>query len=193
MQMSTYAEAVKRLQSAIPLVFDALQAGLDASSRQHDEGRLKRSVDPHYFSHTARRIACEHLGSNGLLHTNDNAEGSALRMSGIQVPHNGSILWVFRAASQIPLPTSLRKQQFYRQEATLDGWDNMLLLWDDKAGRLKDPMYLVRPLGGDKRRRSLKVDWSGPVSRSMASLREQDLDLLRPEHESKRLGGDGSA
>lgn len=193
MYMSTYQQALRRLQPIVPPVFDALEAGLTASMEDHAVKKLRRKVDPHYFSHTARRITCERLRMDGLLVTDPDQERSALPMSSIQIEFAGVRLWVLRAKKDVPLPTSPRKQQFYRQEPTLEGWDNLLLLWDDNDGDLRDPMHLVRPIGGDKSRRNLVLDWDGPLSRTMANLRAQDLDQLQPEKEWKKLGGDGSA
>jgi hypothetical protein len=193
MHMATYQQSLKRLQPIILILFDGLQAGLTASVDDHSRKRIRRRADPHYFSHTARRITCERLLKRGLLVTDPDQERSALPMSSIQIQHNGVLLWVHRSPEQIPLPTSPRKQSFYRQELTLPGWDNLLLLWDDAEGLLVDPMRLVRPLGGDSKRRNLRLDWEGSLSRSMASMRAQDLDALRARHQWQQLGGDAEA
>lgn len=192
--MSTYQATLRRLQPIVPVLFDSFQAGLTESVAEHRRKSLKRGGDPHYFSHTARRRICESLREEGLLVTDVDEERSALRMSGIQVQYNGVLLWAFRAVDgQVPLPTSLHKQRFYQQGGTLDGWDNLLLLWDDADGVLADPMHVIRPLGGDNRRANLLIDWSGPLSRKIATMRVQDLEELRPEHEAKRLEGDESS
>lgn len=193
MRVTTYQQSLRALQPIVPPLFDALQEGLTASLDDHRLKRLRRKSDPHYFSHTARRITCERLRAEGLLVTDADHERSVLRMSGIQVQHAGALLWVFRSPDQVPLPVSGRKQSFYRQESTLDGWQNLLLLWGDTDGILDDPLHLVRPLGGDNRRRNLRIDWSGPLSRKMATMRAQDLDELQPEHEHRQMEGDDTA
>jgi hypothetical protein len=194
MRVATYQQTLRRLQPIVPVVFDALQAGLAVSVEDHVRKKIRRKADPHYFSHVARRITCEELRSVGLLVTDPEHERSALPMSSIQIDHAGARLWVLRASNgEIPLPLSPRKQAFYRQEPTLEGWDNLLLLWDDDDGVLKDPMHLVRPLGCDGVRRNLRLDWEGPLSRHMATLRAEDLDQLQPEQDWRTLGGDNSA
>ena len=102
--------------------------------------------------------------------------------------HNGVTAWVFRGTAEVPLPVSSHKQAFYRQEATLDDWDNLLLLWDDHGGLLQEPMRLVRPLGGDNHRHNLKIEWSGPLTRTMATMPVRDLDELQPEFVSTIMG-----
>jgi len=191
--MSTYQQTLRRLQPIVPPIFDALQDGLTASVQDHAAKKIRRTVDPHYFSHTARRLTCEALRGQGLLVTDVQHERSALPMSSIQIEHAGVRLWVLRSKGDIPLPTSPRKQLFYRQEPTLEGWDNVLLLWDDVDGVLKDPMHLVRPLGGDRRRPNLQIDWDGPLTRKMATMLAQDLDQLEPEQEWKKLQADEGA
>jgi hypothetical protein len=191
MHMTTYQVALRRLQPIVPILFQAFQAGLDASLEEHDRRRLQRRGDQHYFSHTARRVICERLRASQLLVTDAANERSVLPMSGIQVQYGEAVIWVFKAKDdEVPLPDSARKQAFYRQEGTLDGWDNLLLLWSDVDGVLKDPMHLVRPLGGDHLRRNLRLDWEGPLSSRMGAMRPQDLDGLRPRYEWKELEGD---
>jgi hypothetical protein len=70
--------------------------------------------------------------------------------------------------------------------------DNLLLLWTGKAGILDEPLLLVRPLGGDHRRRSLKFQWAGRLERSMAAHRVEDLNELVPDVEYPTLGGEGA-
>lgn len=186
--MATYQVALRRLQPVVPIVFAAFQAGLNASTEEHDRRGLQRRGDQHYFSHTARRVICERLRAYQLLVTDPANERSALPMSGIQIQYGEALLWVLRG-TEVPVPDSARKQAFYRQQGTLDGWDNLLLLWSDVDGILVDPMRLVRPLGGDRRRESLIVDWDGPLSRRMAGMRPQDLDALEPRYEWNELEG----
>lgn len=93
----------------------------------------------------------------------------------------------------IPIPgRSKDRQAFWSQAAgsALPGMqtDNMLLLWCDDMGELIDPMLLVRPLGGNHRRYSLRFEWAGKLSRDMARLRAADLDELRPAVEYRQLG-----
>lgn len=192
MRMATYQQALRRLQPIVPILFDSLQRGLEVSREDHERKKIKRTGDPHFLAHTVRRETCERLRSKGLLVTDPEEERSALAMSSIQVQHNGVLLWVFRSQDgQIPLPVSPLKQRYYRQEPTLEGWDNLLLLWGDDDTVLRDPMHLIRPTGGDSRRASLTTDWAGPLSRRMATMRVEDLNMLQPEHQSQELEGDG--
>lgn len=193
--VATYVETVQALRPIIPVVYEALQAGLDAAATDHEKRHLERTADPHYFSYSARRTAVERLRSKGLLRLGDRGDRSALAMSGIQLDHAGHRLWVQRSANKdIPLPgKSGPKGRFYRQEPTLEGWNNLLMLWRDDAGTLEDPLWLVRPLGGDNRRKELRLDWQGPLRLSMAGMRESDLDQLQPFTEWKQLGDGNTA
>ena len=182
MHVASYAETVARLQPTVPVVFDALQHGLNVTRADHEAKRLARSVDQHFFAHSVRRVACDQLRAAGLLVTNAGHERSALSMSGMQLDHNGVRLWLFRSERHIPLPNTPRKRAFYRQTAALDEWDNVLVLWRDFDSVFIDPMRLVRPLGGDHRRCNLRVDWDGPLSRRMAGMRAEDLDELSPTY-----------
>ena len=192
MRMASYQQTLRRLQPIVPILFDSLQSGLTMSREDHERKKIKRTGDPHFFAHTVRRETCEKLRAKGLLVTDPEEERSALARSSIQVQHNGVLLWVFRSQDgQIPLPVSPLKQRYYRQEPTLEGWDNLILLWADDDAVLRDPMHLIRPLGGDHRRASLRTDWSGPLARRMANMRVEDLNVLQPEHQSAKLEGDG--
>lgn len=194
MRMASYRDTVKQLQPIVPLLFEGLEHGLAASSAQHERERLKRSTDASYYAYTVRRYAVEFLKAQGLLATDDTGEKSVHGLSGLQVNHNGVCLWIFRGRDEVPLPGhSGRKQAFYAQAPTLDGWDNSLLLWDDVDGVLADTLYLVRPLGGDHLRRNLRVEWDGPLRRKMAGMQAADLDLLQPSYRWSALGGADSA
>lgn len=191
MDMTAYQQALRRLQPVIPILFDSLQGALTETAKDHAAKRLRRQGDPHFFAHAVRRLYSEALKENGLLLTDIGHERSYLPMSGIRVDYDGLSLWMFRSEKQVPLPISPRKQEFYSQTPTLTGWDNLVLLWTDTDYLLRDPMHLVRPLGGDHRRANLRIDWSGPVSRAMATMRAADLDELQPEQTWKRLGDTG--
>lgn len=190
MGMATYQQALHRLQPVIPFLFDSLQEALTRTAEDHDQKKLKRSTDPHYFAHGVRRLYSEQLKAKGLLVTEH--DRSVLPMSGIRIDHDGLSVWMFRSEKEIPLPVSTRKQEFYSQTSTLEGWDNLLLLWSDLNYVLRDPMHLVRPLGGDNQRANLRIDWSGPLARGMATMRAADLDELQPEQIWTRLDDTGA-
>ncbi|MGP4048358.1 hypothetical protein [Streptomyces sp. 2A115] len=197
--MATYAESVRQLQSVIPPVFSALETGLKAANEHHTNNELRRSDDPWHYAHTARRIALEQLRDAGLQAETD--EGRPLyAMSGLLLFYRSMAVRILRPSDDvrtggitIPLPgRSKRRQAFWGQESesAIPGLetDNLLLLWKDDAGKLTDPMTLVRPLGGGHRRNSLRVDWVGKLSRSMARLRAADLDELEPDQQYRQLG-----
>lgn len=192
MPVATYRETVQLLQPTVPIIYDALQHGLDKAIAHHDAENLRRSGDAHLFAHEVRRFACRHLMRHNLLATDLDNERSALAMSGIQLRHNTVNLWVFRGVDEVPLPTTTKKREFYRQVPTLDGWDNILLLWTDEADKITDPMRLVRPLGGDHRRRNLRLEWDGELTRDMGKMRVRDLDELEATYETRQLKGDTS-
>jgi hypothetical protein len=190
MHMGSYSEAVARLQPAVPAIFDSLQYGVSSAAEDHARHRYDRSVDPHLFMHSARRAACERFKELGILATTEDGRRSRLQMSGIRLEHQVLHLWVLSSQDgSVPVPGRSRpRQQFWRQEPTLDGQDNLLLLWSDTAGKVNDPLYLIRPLGGDHRRKSLVVDWEGPLRRAMAGMRAADLDELQPDYATSTLG-----
>ncbi|SEF14421.1 hypothetical protein SAMN04488561_4633 [Jiangella alba] len=199
MQMGSYSDSVRALQNIIKPVFDALTKGLEAAAQQHLDSGFARGDDPHYFSHTARRVASKELGNLGITATNESSGRPLLSLSGILITHNGLAVRVLRSPYKegtrshlIPPPgRSARRQAFWRQMPALSDFhtDNHLLLWTDDESRLLDPMTLVRPLGGDYRRDSVIVDWAGPLSRGMSMLRAADLDELRPSYKSDQLEG----
>lgn len=193
MRMASYQETLRRIQPIVPVVFESLQGGLDAARAMHSDRRLDRHVDQHYFAHSVRRVTCDRLRDAGLLVTDPEHERSALAMSGIQIDYNYVRLWVFRGKSEFPLPNSVRKRRFYEQVPTLDGADNVLLLWDDDDGALHDPMHMARPVGGDHHRRNLRLDWEGRLSRRMGGMRAADLDELVPDQQWTQLEGDGGS
>ncbi|MGY0060250.1 hypothetical protein ACWY4P_27515 [Streptomyces sp. LZ34] len=197
--MATYAESVRQLQPVIPPVFSALEEGLKAANQHHTTNSLVRTDDPWHYAHTARRVALEHLRSKGLQAETD--EGRPLYpMSGLLLFYRSMAVRILRPIEDdqtggiaIPPPGPSRKRQaFWRQDAdsAIPGLetDNLLLLWRDDAGKLVDPMTLVRPTGGDHRRNSVRFDWVGKLSRSMATLRAADLDELEPDQQYRQLG-----
>lgn len=199
MHMATYAESVRRLQPVIPLLFDALEGGLGGANKHHADHELRRSDDPWHFAHTARRLAIEYLRSKGLQAETD--EGRPMyAMSGLLVFYQDMAVRILRPSVSsrtgkvtIPIPgRSKARQAFWGQaeSSAIPGLetDNLLLLWRDQAGKLADPMTLVRPTGGGHRRNSLRVDWVGKLSRGMASLRAADLDELEPDQQYRQLG-----
>jgi hypothetical protein len=196
MQMGSYGEAVGGLQRIIKPVFESLEAGLTAAADQHARARFLRVDDPWYYLHTVRRVACERLRKDGLQATLDGSR-FALPLSGILVVYAGYVVRVLHAdggdggtRARIPVPgRSKAKQAFWRQDP-FDGMntENLLLLWQDKAGVLLEPMLLACPRAGDHRRHSLKLSWDGKLSRSMAEMRASDLNELEPDHRYQQIG-----
>ncbi|HSV67650.1 MAG TPA: hypothetical protein VLJ59_17325 [Mycobacteriales bacterium] len=200
--MTTYAETVRQLRPVIIPLFEALEDGLSAATRDHAAKLIRRPDDPHYFGHTVRRMAIESLRGLGLQAERDSGR-PALAMSGIMLFFRGMAVRVLRpdvnrhGRVEIPIPGLSRpRQRFWRQDTEaipgVGTTDNLLLLWTDDAGILVEPLTLVRPLGGDHRRRNLRVDWIGHLDRGMASLREEDLDELRPYVDYRQLGVEGA-
>jgi hypothetical protein len=194
--MINYGRAVQTLQPVIEPVCDALSKGLEDANEIHTAKAFRRALDPWFYLHAVRRTACDLLRKQGL---QAELEGSrrSLALSGIEVHYRGIAMKILRpgiaksGAMQVPIPGRSRpRQAFWRQDAVLEGMEteNLLLLWRDDQGELADPMLLVRPLGGDHRRGSLELDWDGPLSRSMAKLRAEDLDNLYPRHDYRKLG-----
>ncbi|WP_152990430.1 hypothetical protein [Sphaerimonospora mesophila] len=199
--MGSYARVVRTLQPIIVPVCTALQNGLTASQEIHSDRNLRRRDDPWFYAHAARRIAVEELREKGLQAWNEDNDRPELGLSGILMYFQGLAVRVLRASLDeaenvmIPVPgRSKPRQAFWRQGKGLDQLpgmetDNILLLWHDKEGVLVDPMLLVRPLGGDHRRDSLRLDWQGKLSRGMASYRATDLDEFQPDVEYPEMGG----
>jgi hypothetical protein len=135
----------------------------------------------------------------GIQAVEENSGRPLLTLSGLLIRHRGFAVKVLRPqeskSGQVAIPVpgrSRRRQSFWRQDAgsAIPGLetDNLLLLWRDNAAELVDPMILVRPVGGDHRRDSLRVNWHGPLSRSMTTLRAADLDELEPTVDNQQLG-----
>jgi hypothetical protein len=203
MHMTNFRDAVRVLQPVIEPTFEALQEGLKQATEDHATRQFRRADDPHYYLHTVRRVAAKQLQSAGLQAIDENSNKPLLAMSGILVPYRDLAVKVLHTRKTdagnfvIPVPgRSKDRQAFWRQAAgsALPGLttDNLLLLWCDDMGDLTDPMLLVRPLGGDHRRYSLRFEWAGKLSQSMARLRAADLDELRPAVEYQQMG-DGAA
>jgi hypothetical protein len=201
MHVNSYAAIVRAIQPIIVPVFDALAFGLAESNKEHARRKLVREDDPWYYLHSVRRSALVHLQrAGGLAATVEEGDRSLLPLSGILIPYRNVVLRVLRPETNragvhmTPLPgNSEAKKAFYRQEPIpgFEGADNVLLLWRDTDGVISDSMTLARPIGGDHQRSNLRLSWDGPLRRSMAALRAEDLDLLRPEHEYMQLGGEG--
>jgi hypothetical protein len=203
MHMSTYSQAVKAFQPVIDPLYKAINAGLDEAARDHTSKGFKRKDDPHYYLHTVRRIVCAELRDLGLTAINENSDKPLLAMSSILIPFKNLAVKVLHTHLDkhgkvvLPIPGRSRdRQSFWRQEAgsALPGMqtDNLLLLWMDELGTLVEPMHLLRPVGGNHRRNSLRLEWKGKLERQMATFRAADLDELVPEVEYRQLG-DGDA
>jgi hypothetical protein len=191
MRVVSYQAAVRLLQPVIVPVLDALQYGLDEAAQEHARRGFRRETDPWYFLHSARRSAFERLAGLGLARTVDDGDRSLLNLSGLLVHHRDLAVRILRPEQDsIPLPASAALQGFYRQQALpgMDGADNLLLVWTDDAGTLREPLRLVRPVDGDGRRDSLRISWEGRLARDMARLRARDLDELQPDLDYGVLG-----
>jgi hypothetical protein len=203
MHMSTYNQAVRAFQPVIDPLYAALVTGLNEAAKDHTNKKIVRDDDPHYYLHTVRRIACRELRARGLTAINENSNKPLVPMSSILIPFKSMAVKVFHTRLDdkggiiIPIPgRSHDRQRFWRQEAgsALPGLetDNLLLLWRDDLGELVEPMYLVRPLGGDYRRASLELQWAGKMKRQMAQFRASDLDELQPDVEYPQLGDENA-
>lgn len=181
--MTTYQGAVRVLQPVIEPAYDALQAGLKQAAEDHVSKKFRRKDDPHYYLHTVRRVAVKQLQGKGLQAIADGSSKPLLPMSSILIPYRGLAVKVLHTVKDdagnfiIPVPgRSKDRQAFWSQAAgsALPGMqtDNMLLLWCDDMGELTDPMLLVRPLGGNHRRYSLRFEWawSCPVTWHVSGL-----------------------
>ena len=195
MRMTTYGGALSALHPIVQPIFDSLAEGLEESQRYHTEKSYLRSDDPHFYLHMARRHACEELGKQGV-HARLVDDSAALNMSGILLYHGGLAVRVLhtqrdgRERVQIPVPGhSQLRQDFWGQAPAIPGLDtdNVLLLWLDNEGTLEDPMIMIRPLGGDHQRSSLRLEWRGKVSREMGTRRAEDLVDLEPDWLAERL------
>lgn len=200
MLMATYQETLRVIQPIIMPIFRALRTGLEGAASLHERDRLTRTRDPWFWAHAARRKAADELKASGLLVESERGERPLLPMSGLLVRYRTVAIRIYKTSLApsgqviVPVPGRSRvKQSFWRQDPTLDGMeqDNLLVLWRDDAGTLVDPLTLVRPIGGSHRRDSLQLDWVGPLSEHMASLRAADLDELCPTTEQPRLGDEG--
>ncbi|MET9761195.1 hypothetical protein ABZ016_19355 [Streptomyces sp. NPDC006372] len=197
--MALYAESVRQLQPVIPLIFSALEAGLEAANEHHTNNGLVRSDDPWHYAHTARRIALEQLRSEGLQAETESGR-PLYAMSGLLLFYKDMAVRILRPSDDartggvtIPLPGRSKKRQAFWSQAegsAIPGLetDNLLLLWRDQEGKLADPMTLVRPTAGGHRRNSLRIDWVGKLSKGMATLRAADLDELEPDQQYRQLG-----
>jgi hypothetical protein len=196
MHMGTYGEALSGLRNIIKPVFEAIEAGLEASAQHHATFKILRKDEPWHYLHTVRRVAVEKLREAGLQATRE-GNRFALPLSGILVIYGGYVVRVLHAdggdtseAVQVPVPgRSKAKQSFWRQDP-FDGMktENLLLLWQDKAGQLIEPMLLARPLGGDYQRNSLRLAWDGEIFRRMANMRAEDLNGLEPRRKYLEMG-----
>jgi hypothetical protein len=201
MHMTTCQEALRVIQPIIKPIFSGLRRGLEAAATLHERDGLTRQRDPWFWAHAARRKAADELAASGLLLESETRDRPQLAMSGLLIRYRSVAIRIFKADLTpgghviVPVPGRSRdKQMFWRQDQTLEGMeqDNLLLLWTDDAGTLVDPLTLVRPRWGSHRRDSLQLDWEGPLSEHMASLRVADLDELRPDVEYPRLGDEGA-
>ncbi|WIX85841.1 hypothetical protein [Amycolatopsis sp. DG1A-15b] len=187
----------------IERLFDAFDdAAQEADAHHVDKGLLRRD-DEHYYSAVTRRLVLRDLKADGLYLARDEDDRPRNPMSSIQIPYNGLVVWVFKAAKirdfdprhQVPLPGhSAPKRAFWRQEPVLGltgmPMDNLLLLWSEERGEVEPTMTLVRPLGGDHRRDSLTLHWIGPLRRDMAALAVEDLNEMQASVENPMLGGE---
>ncbi len=198
--MGSYPEILRRIQPIMKPLFDALQSGIRLANETHGPGRFVRRHDAHYWAHTVRREACDKLKTAGL---QADLDSQVMHLSAILVQFDGVWLRVLRPEIRrdkplVPLPgRSKARQAFYRQDPVLDDLegvasDNMLVIWQDTAGRLEEPLRLVRPLGGDHQRCNLRLHWEGELRSNMADLRAADLDALQPIAIYEQIGNDAA-
>jgi hypothetical protein len=195
MHMASYSQAVRGLQPIIDPVFAAIQYGLDVTNEDHARRDLSRRDEPWFYLHSVRRVACQRLREQGLQATEEDGR-FRYPMSALIVLYNGFVVRIRHSDAgpdqqpEIPGPGRSRSGQRFWRQAPFDGMktDNLLLIWRDNHGTLVDPMTLVRPLGGNHRKESLQVNWSGRLSRNMTDLRADDLDELVPDVEYRALG-----
>ncbi|NMO54268.1 hypothetical protein HH310_24175 [Actinoplanes sp. TBRC 11911] len=195
--MSTFGEAVSSLQPIIKSVFTSMERGLVTAADQHAKAKFLRIDDPWYYLHTVRRVACQELRDMGLQATLDGSR-FALPLSGVLVIFGGYVVRVLHAEGgatgvepTIPIPGKSEAKQAFWAQQPFDGMlnsRNLLLLWQDNAGTLIDPMFLVSPRGGNHRRDSLTLRWSGKLYRRMADMRAADLNELEPDYTYEQFG-----
>lgn len=199
MQMLVYREVVRTLQPTIEPIFAAIEKGLAAAVEEHSNLELRRTDDPWFYAHLARRIACDALVAVGLQALNEDSGRPVNAMSGLLVLYQGVAMKILRATFSPsgqrlpPIPGRSEKgKRFWRQEPTLDlddmRVDNILLTWHDQNGVLAEPMKMYRPTAGDHRRDSFRCSWEGKFSRGMANMRVEDLELLSADFEYSELG-----
>jgi hypothetical protein len=195
MSMTSYGGALNALHPIMNTVFQSLDEGLEEAQTYHTAKSYQRSDDPHFYLHAARRHACTVLNEAGLSASlvDDSAK---LNMSGILVQHRGFAVRILHTQQdskgrvQLPIPgRSKQRQGFWAQQPPIPGLetDNLLLLWLDVDGALVDPMILLRPLGGDHRRGTLRLEWRGKVARGMTTMQAEDLNVLEPDWQVGRL------
>lgn len=197
MPVVNYQQALRTLQPIIVPIFDALQYGLDEAAAEHLRRGFVRETDKWYFLHSARRSAFEKLRDAGLAETVEDGDRSLLNLSGLLVRYKQLAVRILRpevdgaGRELLPLPATRAMQDFFHQQPFpgMEGTDNLLLVWSDDRGVVRDPLRLARPVGGDAHRDSLRTAWDGPLSRSMATLRARDLDELQPRHEFGEIAG----
>ncbi len=193
--MTSYGGALRALHPIMDTVFQSLDEGLQEAQAYHTKKLYQRRDDPHFYLHAARRHACTVLEREGLSAKLVD-EAAKLNMSGILVQHRSFAVRILHTQQdtkgrvQLPIPgRSKQRQGFWHQEPPIPGMetDNLILLWLDVDGALVDPMILLRPLGGDHRRGTLRLEWRGKVARDMARLKAEDLDALEPDWQVGRL------
>lgn len=204
MQMASCQRTLREMQPVIEPTISALRSGIRYANERHAGPQgLRRAKDQHYWTHTVRRKACDELVDRGLYASLDEGDRRET-LSGILIQYGSVWLRVLRPTidrkgrALVPVPgRSDRKQAFYRQEPVLEGLEcvasnNILALWQDRNDELVEPLLLVRPAGGDHRRRNLRVAWEGPLRSDMAHMRAADLDTLRPTYLNWELGDEAT-
>lgn len=196
---TSYRATIARIAPAIAPLADALQHGIDRANAYWSQHAWHPRHYPQLWSHLVRTHTLTRLGTAGFVANPDDEEDGGITppMSALLIEHHYDIIKVrLSQDGSVPIPgNSQALTDYYRQHPQLPGMEtnNLVMLWAHRDGRLVEPLTLVRPTDGGRRQRDLVLEWSGSVSREVATLRAADLDELRPHFEQRALGSDDTA
>lgn len=157
-----------RLDTLLPLVLDALQAGVNASHEIHSDRGWSPVADRHLDRHLVRREAMERLKPYGV--ELDDSDNLGLPMSGLILRTASDVVRIWHSADgELPAVETQARRDFCSQEPTRQGTLFFLpqgsvelppchtaLLWDDDGATITR-FTLVRPHGVAGRRSV--IDW----------------------------------